>query len=133
MKVTLQNYKKDKYYPKIVIAVKKELDIKKYVSPIDVFKNMDLLDIEHVENWKNGRTPYLEKVIKCNLNKASRILGILRYHAHDLNLKPSLTSYTRKTKSRKFKLQFSKSGESRIEESYSRHFVLNKSERKEKW
>jgi hypothetical protein len=34
---------------------------------------------------------YLEHVINCNLSRLSRLLRILRFHAHDLNLKPSLT------------------------------------------
>lgn len=81
---------------------------------------MGLLEQRDVDEWRKGRVPYLEKVIKCNLAKASRIL---RMHAHDLNLKPSGTVYKRKIKGRKIPLQFSKSGEKNLEEAYSRHFV----------
>jgi hypothetical protein len=56
---------------------------------------MGLLEEQDIDNWRKGRVPYLEKVIKCNLAKASRIPRIL--YAHDLNLKPSLTVYRRKT------------------------------------
>ena len=66
---------------------------------------------------------YLERVIKLNLAKASRILRILHFHAHDLKLKPSMTVYRRKTASGKFLLRFSKSGEKNIEEAYARYFV----------
>jgi len=62
-------------------------------------------------------------VVKCNLSKASRILRILRFHAHDLNLKPSMTVYKRKTAGGKIPLRFSKSGEKNLEEAYARHFV----------
>jgi hypothetical protein len=44
---------------------------------------MDLLSPESAENWRRGRVPYLERVVRCNLSKASRILRILRMHARD--------------------------------------------------
>lgn len=127
-KVTLQNYMTDKYYPKIIKAVDNELRSQNVVTPIRVFVAMGLLEAEDIDNWRKGRIPYLEKVIKCNLAKAGRILRILRFHAHDLNLKPAVTAYRRKTAGGKIPLRFSKSGERNIEEAYSRHFVkLSKS------
>lgn len=122
-KVTLQNYMTDKYYPKIVKAVDDELKSQNFVAPIRVFLSMGLLEAQDIDNWRKDRVPYLEKVIKCNLAKAGRVLRILRFHAHDLNLKPSVTVYRRKTSGGKIPLRFSKSGERNIEEAYSRHFV----------
>ena len=122
-KVTLQNYMTDKYYPKIVKAVDNELKSQNFVASIRVFISMGLLEEQDIDNWEKGRIPYLEKVIKCNLAKASRILRILRFHAHDLNLKPSVTVYRRKTAGGKIPLRFSKFGDKNIEEAYSRHFV----------
>ena len=84
---------------------------------------MGLLEAQDIDNWRKDRVPYLEKVIKCNLAKAGRVLRILRFHAHDLNLKPSVTVYRRETSGGKIPLRFSKSGERNIEEAYSRHFV----------
>ena len=94
VKITLHNYRESKDYPKNVAA--------------------------DVERWKRSQVPYLERVIRCNLSRASRILRILRFHAHDLNLKPSITCYHH----RKCSLRFSKSGEHLIDEAYSRHFVV---------
>ena len=122
-KVTLQNYMTDKYYPKIVKAVDDELKSQNFVAPIRVFLSMGLLEAQDIDNWRKDRVPYLEKVIKCNLAKADRVLRILRFHAHDLNLKPSVTVYRRETSGGKIPLRFSKSGERNIEEAYSRHFV----------
>jgi len=121
--ITLNNYTTDKYYPKIVKAVDVELQSRNFVTPIDVLISMGLLERHDVDNWRVGRIPYLEQVVGCNLSKASRILRILRFHAHDLNLKPSITVYKRKTGGGKIPLRFSKSGEKNIEEAYSRHFV----------
>ena len=122
-KITLQNYMTDKYYPKIVKAVDDELKSQNFVAPIRVFLSMGLLEAQDIDNWRKGRVLCLEKVIKCNLAKAGRILRILRFHAHDLNLKPSMTVYKRKTAGGKMSLRFSKSGEKNIEEAYARHFV----------
>jgi len=122
-RVTLENYREDPYYPKIVEAVASILRLKNHVTPIEVFQSLGLLTNADVDNWRNGRVPYLEKVIKCNLSKASRVVRILRFHAHDLNLRPSLTVYKRKTRGGKIPLRFSKSGENALEQAYSRHFV----------
>jgi hypothetical protein len=122
-KVTLENYAADRYYPKIVAAVEASLQSAGFVAPIDVFVSMGLLDGQHVDDWRRGRVRYLEKVIKCNLAKAGRILRILRFHAHDLNLLPRATAYRRWGRGPKLRLRFSKSGDHRIEEAYSRHFM----------
>jgi len=67
--------------------------------------------------------PYLERVIHCNLTKLSRFLRILRFHAHDLNLVPSLTAYMRWGKGPQMRLRFTKTGDPKLEEAYARHFV----------
>src|SRR4029453_4630622 len=122
-KVTLQNYMTDKYYPKIVKAVDDELKSQNFVAPIRVFLSMGLLEAQDIDNWRKVRVPYLEEVKKFKLTKAGRAPPILRFHAHDLNLKPSVTVYRRETSGGKIPLRFSKSGERNIEEAYSRHFV----------
>ena len=119
-KITVQNYRDDKYYPRVVSAVSRILDRQDFVSPVELFTEMMLLQSEDVESWRRGQISYLERVIQCNLTKASRILRILRFHAHGLNLGPSMTVYKRRSKT----LRFSKTGENSLEEAYSRHFVI---------
>jgi len=123
-KVKLDNYKKDRYYPKVVNAVDQLLSSEKYVTPIQVFQSMGLLEEKDIESWRKGQVPYLERVIGCNLHKASRILRILRFVAHDLNLKPSMTVYKRKVRGGKVLLRFTKSNDEKLEEAYARHFVV---------
>ncbi len=122
-RMTLESYKKDKYYPRIVRVVTAILKKEDVVTPIDVFVGMGLLAKEDVEAWRMGRVPYLEKVIRCNLEKAGRILRILRMHVHDLDMKPSQTVYRKWGKGRKIMLRFSKYGVPAIEEAYARHFL----------
>jgi hypothetical protein len=106
-----------------VRAVAAVLQRCKIVAPVDVLVGMNLLTPEHLDDWRCGRVPYLEKVIQCNLTRLSRILRILRFHAHDLKLVPSLTVYMSWGKGPKHRLRFTKTGDPRIEEAYSRHFV----------
>ena len=122
-KITVANYRQDPYYAVIVRVVEDLLREKGFVAPVELFIRMDLLSPESAENWRRGRISYLERVIRCNLSKASRILGILRMLAHDLDLKPSLTVYKRWTKGSRPLLRFSKTGAHHIEDAYARHFV----------
>lgn len=122
-KVTVENYRDDPYYPRIVRAVEAILATGEVVAPIDVFIRMDLLSKEDAESWRLGRVLYLEKVIRCNLAKASRILRILRMHVHDLDMRPSQADYRRWGKGPRTPLRFSKTGDPNLEEAYSRHFL----------
>lgn len=125
-KISLSNYKVDKIYPRVVRAVEALLARGQVVAPVDVFVQLDLLSAAALEDWRFGRVPYLEKVIRCNLEKASRILRILRFHVHDLDMPPSQTHYKRWGKGPKAALRFTKTGDRSLEESYSRHFVAAK-------
>jgi hypothetical protein len=121
--VTVETYRGDPMYPKIVRAVESILKGGKVVAPVDVLVEMGLLDRRHLEDWRRGRVSYLERVIDCDLTRLSRLLRILRFHTHDLNLTPSWTAYMRWGKGPKQRLRFTKSGEQKLEELYATHFV----------
>ena len=122
-KIKVSNYRQDPYYAPIVRVVEDLLREKGFVAPVELFIRMNLLSRESAEDWRRGQISYLERVIRCNLSKASRILRILRMHAHDLDLKPSLTVYKRWTEGSRPLLRFSKTGDHNIEDAYARHFV----------
>jgi hypothetical protein len=119
-KPTVANYREFKEYPKIVAAVSRILARQRFVAPVELFVEMDLLPAPDLERWRRGQIPVLERVIRCNLTKAGRILLLLRFHAHDLNLKPSLTAYQHKG----HRLCFSLGGIPKIEEAYATHLVV---------
>jgi hypothetical protein len=121
--VGVDTYREDSLYPRIVRAVSAILERGKVVAPVDVLVAMGLLKVEHLEDWRLGRVPYLERVIQCNLPRLSRLLRILRFHSHDLKLVPSGTTYMRWGKGPKQRLRFTKSGDPKLEEAYARHFV----------
>ena len=121
--VSVATYRESPLYPRVVRAVARILARSKVVAPVDVLVGMDLLAPKALEDWRRGPVPYLEKVINCNLTRLSRVLRILRFHAHDLRLVPSVTVYTRWGKGPKQRLRFTKTGDPRLEEAYARHFV----------
>ena len=130
MKTTVSNYRKDKYYPRVVRAVATILSHSDVIAPVDVMIEMGNLSKKNHEDWRRGRVNYLERVFEGNLSKANRILKIIGFHAHDLNMVAKKSSYHQFGKGKNRLLRFSKSGEPKIEESYSRHFLWNQSQDK---
>ena len=121
--VSVDTFRDDPLYPRIARAAEQILARGKVVAPVDVLVRMHLLAPERLEDWRRGRVPYLEKLIDCNLTRLSRLLRILRFHAHDLQLVPSITVYTRWGRGPKQRLRFTKTADPRLEEAYARHFV----------
>ncbi len=121
--VSVDTFRDDPLRPRIARAFEQILARGKVVAPVDVLIGMNLLRPERLEDWRRGRVPYLEQVIDCNLTRLSRLLRILRFHAHDLNLVHSITVYTRWGKGPKQQLRFTKTGDRKLEEAYARHFV----------
>ena len=72
-----------------------------------------------------GRSRTSSGIRPCahGLHRLSRILRILRFHAHDVKLVLSVTAYMRWGKGPKQRLRFTKTGEPNLEEAYARHFV----------
>jgi hypothetical protein len=121
--VTVATFRDDPLFPKISRAVDIILERDKIVRPIDVLIGMQLLNRDDLEEWRCGRVPYLEKVIDCNLTRLSRLLRILQFHVHDLNLVPSATAYIRHGGGPKRQLRFAKTGDAKLERAYSTHFI----------
>ncbi len=96
------------------------------VAPVDVLIEMGNLSKQNLEAWRAGWVPYLERVFEGSLSKANRILRIIGFHVHDLNMVPSHAPY-RATSGRRAPLRFSKSGAKAIEQAYSRHYKWNQS------
>ena len=121
--VTVATFRADPLFPKISRVVEIILEKDKVVRPIDVLIGMQLLSRDDLEAWRHGRMPYLEKVIDCNLTRLSRLLRILRFHVHDLNLVPSATAYTRHGSGPKRQLRFTRTGDAKLERAYATHFI----------
>lgn len=122
-RVTVGGFRSDPMFPRVERAVATILANGKVVAPVDVFVRMDILTAKDLEDWRFGHVQYLERAIRGSLSRLSRLLRILGYHCHDLNLVPSHTAYVKWGKGPRTRLRFTKTGENRLEEVYARHFV----------
>ncbi len=103
-----------------------------FVTAIDIFLGLGWLAPSSEQAWRQGRTPYLERVVTANLSKISAAMRCLRIWARRRGLKPSETAYVARSRGRA-QLRFSKSGKPSIERAYRTHWVSpGLSERKRK-
>jgi len=128
--ITVSTYRKDKYYPRVVRAVGKLLARADVVTPTDILIEMGNLSKKNYEAWLKGQVPYLERVFEGSLSKANRILRIIGFHVHDLNMVSRHTVYHQWGKGKNRILRFSKSTDPNIEKAYSRHYSWNQSPQK---
>lgn len=98
------------------------LSEREFVTAIDVFLGLGWLEPSSEQAWRQGRTPYLERVVTANLSKISTAMRCLRVWARRRGLKPSETAYLARSRGRA-QLRFSKSGKPSIERAYRTHWV----------
>lgn len=92
------------------------------VSSVDVLLGLGWLSSSHVDEWRQGRVPHLEKVIQANLSKVSTAMEEFRRWARERHLQPSETAYVARTRDRRA-LRFSVSGKPAIERAYRTHWM----------
>src|SRR5919204_3767592 len=114
--VTVNTYRQDTYYPRVVRAVAAILSRSDVVAPVDVLLEMGNLTPQNHEAWYRGHVPYLERVFAGSLSKANRILRLLRFHVHDLHMVPRRTVYYQWGQGTNRLLRFSQSGNPDVEE-----------------
>jgi hypothetical protein len=115
---------------RVVRAAEAALAKRKFVTAIDVLVGVGWLEPRRVDEWRQGRVDYLERVTVANLGKISTAMRSFRRWAQARGLRPSETAYHARTRDRR-PLRFSKSGDAGIERSYRTHWVAPElSERK---
>jgi hypothetical protein len=101
-----------------------------FVTAIDIFLGLGWLEPSSEQAWRQGRVPYLERVVTANLSKITTAMRCLRAWARRRGLKPSETAYVARSRGRAT-LRFSKGGNASIERAYRTHWVSPRlSERK---
>ena len=112
-------------------AAEAALAKRKFVTAIDVLVGVGWLEPRRVDEWRQGRVDYLERVTVANLGKISTAMRSFRRWAQARGLRPSETAYLARTRDRR-PLRFSKSGDPSIERAYRTHWVSPElSERKQ--
>ncbi|MHB1501108.1 MAG: DUF2293 domain-containing protein [Candidatus Dormibacteria bacterium] len=106
----------------VVRAAQAALAERQFVTSVDVLIGLGWLPPPRLEEWRQGRVDYLERVTQANLGKLSRAMKFFRRWARDQGLVPSETAYVARARGRR-PLQFSKSGDPEIERAYRTHWV----------
>ena len=107
---------------RVVRAAEAALAQRQFVTAIDVLVGLGWLEPRRVDEWRQGRVPYLEVVVIASLGKISTAMKVFRDWAQARELKPSETAYVARTRDRR-PLRFSKSGQEAIERAYRTHWV----------
>ena len=107
---------------RVIRAAEAALAKRKFVTAIDVLVGVGWLEPRRVDEWRQGRVDYLERVTVANLGKISTAMRSFRRWAQTRGLKPSETAYLARTRDRR-PLRFSKSGDPGIEQAYRTHWV----------
>lgn len=107
---------------RVVRAAEAALTERKFVTAIDVLVGVGWLEPRRVDEWRQGRVPYLEAAVIANLGKISTAMKEFRRWAQMRGLMPSETAYVARSRSR-HPLRFSKSGDPQIERAYRTHWV----------
>lgn len=107
---------------RVVRAAEAALQEHGYVAPVDVLVGMGWLQPVHRDHWRQGRAPYLERVVQASLGKMSTAMRALQRWARAKGLQPSETAYVARTRDRRT-LRFSASGKPAIERAYRTHWV----------
>lgn len=114
--------KQDGLEDRVVRAAEAALAEEKFVTAIDVLEGLGWLPRVRVDEWRQGRIDYLERVVMVNLRKLSAAMRLFRRWARRCGLIPSETSYVARTRDRR-SLRFSASGDPEIERAYRTHWV----------
>ena len=120
--VTTRQENSAKLEQRVVRAAEAALAERQFVSAVDVLVGIGWLAPSHVEEWRQGRVEYLERVTQANLAKLSAAMKCFRTWATSRGLVPSETVYVARTRDRR-PLRFSKSGNLDIERAYRTHWV----------
>ena len=107
---------------RVARAAEAALAKRKFVTAIDVLVGVGWLEPRRVDEWRQGRVDYLERVTVASLGKISTAMRSFRRWAQARGLKPSETAYLARTRDQR-PLRFSKSGDPDIERAYHTHWV----------
>lgn len=98
-----------------------------YIALDEVFLAMGKLETKCLEDWRFGRVPYLERVIRLNLSQINAVCRAVHASANRGKLKPSWTAYVTRGKNAGRPLRFTKSGDPRLERAWATRHVRTQS------
>ena len=106
-------------------AADRGLKARGYIALDEVFREMGKLDAKQWDEWRRGKVPYLERVIRLNLSQINAVCRAVHASARRGNLKPSWTAYVRWGKGSRPPLRFTKSGDPNLERAWATRYVCS--------
>lgn len=94
-----------------------------FIALDEVFREMGKLDAKPWDEWRRGRVPYLERLIRLNLSQINAVCRAVHASARRGNLKPSWTAYVKRGKGARTPLRFTKSGDPHLERAWATRHV----------
>src|SRR5713226_5035707 len=86
---------------RVVRAAEVALADQHFVTAIDVLVGIGWLSRPLVDQWRQGRIEYLERVVSANLHKISTAMQLFRHWSERRGLVPSETAYVARTRDRR--------------------------------
>ena len=103
-------------------AAEAALAEREFVTAIDMLEGLGWLPRARVDEWRQGRVDYLERVVTVNLTKLTAAMRLFRRWALRRGLIASETAYLARTRDRR-SLRFGVSGDPDVERAYRTHWV----------
>lgn len=94
-----------------------------YIALDEVFREMGKLEAKVWEDWRRGRHPCLERLVRLNLSQINAVCRAVQASARQRSLKPSWTAYVKWDKGARTPLRFTKSGDPRLERAWAARHV----------
>ncbi|HEY3969830.1 MAG TPA: hypothetical protein VGL79_00395, partial [Solirubrobacteraceae bacterium] len=95
---------------RVVQVAEEALAQRSFVSAIDVLVGLGWLQQRRVDEWRQGRVDYLERVVVASLGKLSTAMRVFANWAQNKGLQASETAYVARGRGQR-PLRFSKSGD----------------------
>jgi hypothetical protein len=107
---------------RVADAAEATLARNKSVSPVEVLAGIGWLPWSLVDEWRQGRVDYLERVLPVRPDKLATALELVRRWAEREGLVPSEVAYLAATRDRR-PLRFTAEGEQAVERAWRTHWI----------
>ncbi|WP_216214007.1 DUF2293 domain-containing protein [Amycolatopsis aidingensis] len=93
-----------------------------YVAPVDLLGALGWLPAPRVQEWRQGRIPYLAQVLPVGPDRLDAVLGYLREWAGERGMVATELDYPAATRDR-WQLRFTADGEQALERAFRTHWI----------
>ncbi len=103
-------------------AAQAVLEAQHYVSALDLFNRLGRLPLAHIQDWRRGRLPCLQKVLQVNPEKIVRAIQLLHEWAQERGLRSEEFPFLARTVRSRRELRFSAIDDPVVEKIFRTHY-----------